>query len=328
MEEVRVPEISPGDVLVEMKMCGLCGTDIEKLRGEYTASTPTLGHEPVGIVCKVGAGVKRVVVGDRIFAHHHVPCSTCYFCKKGSETMCLDYRKTNLDPSGFAEYFRIPAINVTRGAVLKLPDNVSFDEGIFIEPMACCVRGLRKIGVSKGDSIFIAGAGPIGLTFLQLSFLMGVSGTYVSDLSPLRRRRAKTLGASAILNPRKDTVASEVKKSTEGRGVDVAVVASASPEALVNALDSVRKGGRVLLFGLPAVGAQLAYDLSELVNREIDIISSNAATEIDTNRALKYMKDKKIDVSSLLTHKFTLDQFDMAVGIVEKGEAVKVSIIP
>ena len=328
MKEIQRPELKTGDVLVEMKMCGLCGTDIEKLRGEYTASMPKLGHEPVGVVAEVGESVAGIEVGERVFAHHHVPCYHCYFCSRGSETMCSNYRGTNLDPCGFAEYFRVPAWNVSRGGVLKLPETVNFEEGIFIEPTACCVRGLRRLGVSDGDSVLISGAGPMGLTFLQL--LSGYSGSeiFVTDLSELRLSYAKKLGASVVLNPEHDKICNEIKAATDGRGVDLAVIASGSPKALTQALDTVRRGGKILLFGLPPVGSRLDYDLSEILNREINIISSNAATEEDTHKALDHIKGKKIDIKSMITHNFTLNEFDEAVESMEKGKCVKVAMIP
>src|SRR3972149_6256909 len=124
VDDVPPPGLKAGDMLVEMKACGLCGTDIEKLEGRYTASPPVIGHEAAGVVAGVGEGAEGFKVGDRVFPHHHVPCSECYFCKHGSETMCARYRESNLDPGGFAEYFRVPAWNVQRGGVLKLPEGL------------------------------------------------------------------------------------------------------------------------------------------------------------------------------------------------------------
>ncbi len=290
IKDVPVPKLSDGDVLVEMKACGLCGTDVEKMCGHYTASQPILGHEPAGIVSESMSDMVRP--GERVFAHHHVPCYECYYCKRGSPTMCPYYRKTNLDPGGFAEFFRVPAWNVERGGVLVLPTNVSFEEGSFIEPLATVIRAHRRVGISKEDSILIVGAGPMGLLHLLKAKELGAQNVMVSDISDFRLSFAEALNA-ITLNPTKIKVEEEVRKNTDGRGVDLAIIASGSPQAILSGLASVRKGGRVLLFGVPYKGTILNYDVSELLNNEISVISSNAAVEEDTREALKLISEKK-----------------------------------
>ncbi|WP_409366414.1 zinc-dependent dehydrogenase [Metallosphaera sp. D4-4] len=324
LKEVPIPKLDPGDVLVEMKACGLCGTDIEKMCGQYTASQPILGHEPAGIVAESMSDSVRP--GDRVFAHHHVPCYECYYCKKGSPTMCPYYRKTNLDPGGFAEFFRVPAWNVERGGILVLPSNVSFEEGSFVEPLATVVRAQRRVGISRDDSVLIVGAGPMGLLHLLKIKDMGVSNVIISDVSEYRLNFAESLGASLLLNPSKHQVEQEAKKATDGRGVDVAIIASGAPQAILSGLNSVRKGGRVLLFGVPYKGTILNYDISELLNNEISVIPSNAAVEEDTREALKLISERRVDVRKLVTHRYDLEQFHEAVRVAKQGNAIKVVI--
>ncbi|MFP3201578.1 MAG: zinc-dependent dehydrogenase [Sulfolobus sp.] len=325
IKEIPKPTIQErGDVIVKMKACGLCGTDVEKICGQYTASQPILGHEPAGIIDE--SSVDFLQPGQRVFAHHHVPCYECYYCTHGSPTMCPYYRKTNIYPGGFAEYFRVPAWNVLRGGVLLLPNNVSFDEGAFIEPLATVIRAQRRVRINKGDSVLVVGAGPMGLLHVMMAKVNGASTVITSDVADFRTDFAIKVGADYSLNARKTNVPEEVKKLTDGRGVDIAIIASGSPSAIISGLMAVRKGGYVLLFGVPYKGTILNYDISELLNNEISIITSNAAVEEDTKEALKVIAEKKIDVTKLITHKFRIDEFNEAVRVAKEGNAIKVII--
>ncbi|MFP3064389.1 MAG: zinc-dependent dehydrogenase [Sulfolobus sp.] len=325
IKEIPKPTIQErGDVIVKMKACGLCGTDVEKICGQYTASQPILGHEPAGIIDE--SSVDFLQPGQRVFAHHHVPCYECYYCTHGSPTMCPYYRKTNIYPGGFAEYFRVPAWNVLRGGVLLLPDNVSFDEGAFIEPLATVIRAQRRVRINKGDSVLVVGAGPMGLLHVMMAKVNGASTVITSDVADFRTDFAIKVGADYSLNARKTNVPEEVKKLTDGRGVDIAIIASGSPSAIISGLMAVRKGGYVLLFGVPYKGTILNYDISELLNNEISIITSNAAVEEDTKEALEVIAEKKIDVTKLITHKFRIDEFNEAVRVAKEGNAIKVII--
>ena len=322
--KVRTPKLRKGDILVEMKACGLCGSDIEKLHGRYKGVPPIIGHEASGMVAKAN-NVKGIEEGDRVFPHHHVPCYKCYYCKTGSPTMCPDYRRVHYDPGGFAEYFRFLNWNIEHGGLLKLPKDMSFEEASFIEPTACCIRALNRYGVRRNDSVIVIGAGPIGLTFIQLLKIIGAK-TYSSDLSNIRSKAARIFGAIKTLNPSEIDVAKEVKELTDGRGADLAIVASSSSKAIVQGFNYVRRGGRVGLFGVPSKGSVLDYDFSDLFNAEKSMISSNAASEDETQIALDYIHKRKIDVNSLITHKFKLEDFGKAVEIASKAESIKVLI--
>ncbi|MEM3971359.1 MAG: zinc-dependent dehydrogenase [Saccharolobus sp.] len=324
IKDIEIPKLQEGDVLVKMKACGLCGTDLEKISCQYVASQPILGHEPTGIVEE--STVDWLKKGDRVFAHHHVPCYECYYCRKGSPTMCPYYRKTNLDPGGFAEYFRVPAWNVKRGGILKLPDNVSFDEGAFIEPLATVVRAQRRVRIDEGDTVFIVGAGPMGLLHAAMAKVNRAGTIITSDISDFRVDFSYKVGVNYSINSKKVNVVDEVKKLTDGRGADVTIIASGSPRAILDGLYSTRKGGRVLLFGVPYKGTILNYDISELLNNEISIISSNAAVEEDTREALNIIASKRIDVTKLITNKFPLEQFNEAIRVANEGKSIKIII--
>ena len=325
MDDLEIPVLNDGDILVEMRVCGLCGSDIEKIHGEYNVSS-IIGHEASGIIKKIGGKIDGLDVGDRVFPHHHVACRSCHYCTSGSETMCPSYRSYHYDPGGFAEFFRVPSWNVERGGVLKLPDSISFEDASFIEPTACCIRAIERARVEPDDSLLVIGAGPIGITFLELAPHFGISEISASDVSHVRLQHALRHGASNVYNPSEYDVPSCISAETDGEGVDVAVIASGNPKAIVQGLKSIRRGGKVILFGIPIVGSSLEYDMSTLVNNELSIIPSNAATERETSIALDYIAGGKIDVTSMITHRYPIDKFEDSVAMAVRGEALKVLI--
>lgn len=325
VEDVPTPEAGSGEIVVKMRACGLCGSDLEKIRGTYTAAPPVIGHEAVGIAARVGPGVSKIQEGDRVFPHHHMPCGVCELCRRGSPTMCPHYRATNLDPGGFAESFRVPRWNVERGGVLALPPDITFDEGTLIEPLACVIRALDRCPVDRKDAL-VVGAGPMGLLAMQLLRLRGVERVFASEVSPLRSEIARRLGASPVWNPRSEDVSAATRAETDGLGADLVVVATGHPPAIVQALRSVRAGGTVGLIGVPDAGTRLDFDPSGFVTREITVIPSNAATEVETRKALSLIAQKKIDVASLVTHRFPISRFLDAVHVAQRAECVKAII--
>jgi L-iditol 2-dehydrogenase len=325
VEETSLPVLKRGDILVEMKACGLCGTDIEKLHGRYVASQPVLGHEAAGIVADIGEGVESVKVGERVFPHHHVPCYKCHYCLHGSETMCPHYRSSNYDPGGFSEYFRVPAWNVEGGGVLTLPDDMSFEEASLIEPTACCIRSLNRCNLSGDETVLVIGAGPIGLTHLLLLSLRKAR-VMVSDIVASRLEFAERFGASTVLNAVKQDVPSQVREETKGVGADLVIVASGNLKAVTQALSSVRKGGKVCLFGVPAKDSKLDYDISDVFNSEVSIMTSNAATEVETKAVMQLMRERKLKLLPLITHRFRLDEIQKAIETALIGNCGKIVV--
>ncbi len=319
------PTPGPGELVVDMKACGLCGTDIEKIRGEYTASMPVLGHEAAGVVSAVGEGVTGFRRGDRVFPHHHVPCYECYYCKAGNETMCDMYRKSNILPGGFSESFRVPSWNVSKGGVLKLPDEVSFEAGALVEPVACCLRAVRRHARS-GETALVVGAGPVGLMHALLLEPMEVK-VVISDVSRARLDFAEKMRLGLVLDAKGEDVPARVKGETQGRGADLAVVASGSRDAIMQGLGSVRRGGRVCLFGVPSKGSVLDYDVSVLYNSGQEIVTSYGATDVDTKEALGIIASNS-EFERLVTHRFPLTRFAEAVEAATDGKAMKVVVTP
>lgn len=324
LQELDVPGLNDGEVLVEMKRCGLCGTDLEKIGGHYTASQPILGHEPSGIVAESRSETVRK--GERVFAHHHVPCYECYYCTHGSPTMCVDYRRTNIYPGGFSEYFRVPAFNVKRGGILSLPPNVTYSQATFVEPLATVIRAQKRASLRAGESVYIAGAGPMGELHMIVAKSSGAQAVIMSDTAPARLEFALKMGADYAI-PAAEGVEAQVVHLTEGRGADLSIVATGSPKAIASALRATRRGGRVLLFGVPYRGSVLEYDPSDLLNNEISIIPSNAAVEEDTKEALRLISSGRVDVQKLVSKEYALEDFEVAVRDSENGSIMKALIV-
>ncbi len=311
VEDVPTPQVGRGDVLVRLKVAGICGTDLEKLHGAYGPGG-ILGHEVSGIIERVGTDVKGLRKGDHVVAHHHVPCYNCYLCAHGDYTMCDSFKTTNLDPCGLAEHFRVPEFNVQRGAVVPLLESVDFEEAALLEPTACCIRALDKVNIQPLDKALVVGLGPTGLTHLQLLHNRGVQMVLGSDVQQTRLEMARKLGADRVYDPRRENVPEEVKRETT-IGVDLVVVSTGNPNGLSQALSSVRKGGQVLLFGAPSRDATFQLDIGFLFGRQISIITSYSCVEGEIERALQLVRQKVLDLRTMVTHRFPLKEATKAL---------------
>jgi len=309
LKEVDVPKIYDGELLIKMRACGIDGTDLEKAFGN-PVTPPMLGHEVVGEV--VESKSPEFEVGDKVFVHHHVFCGKCYYCLHGSYTMCPLFLKTTIDPCGFAELFRVPKVNVEHGAVLKLPEELDWDEAVFIEPAACVLKALRRIDFRPGDTVSLIGVGPTGSLFIKLLKHFGAKLVLVSDLSEFRLGIAKKIGADIAINPIKYDLVKMCKEVTDGIGVDIGVLATPTVKPLQSLLESVRKGGRICIFGMPEKGERTELDFSYLFINEISVITSYSTSEIETITILGLMKNKKLFFKDLISHKFKLSQIEEA----------------
>jgi L-iditol 2-dehydrogenase len=328
VDDVKIPEMtSAGDVLVKMRACGLCGSDLEKIYGEYSMASGRLGHEPAGEVVAIGKSVKSFACGDRVFIHHHVACYSCHYCLHGDYTVCPAYQASNINPCGLAEHFLVPEWNVSRGGLIKLPDNVRFDEASLIEPLACCIKAWKKCSLQKGDDIAVLGAGPAGLMHALLAMAFGAGKIFVIDINEFRLNFAKKYGVQVFNSISDQDLANNIKSETDGRGVDTCVVATGSMKALMQSFDLTRRGGKIMLFGVPPKGSQMSYDVSKLYSSEHSLIPSYAASEIETNQALKLIAEKRVDIESLITHRFHISKAAEAIKCAhEANDAMKVII--
>ncbi len=327
IDEVTKPTLGKGDILVRMESCGICGSDLEKVFGKYGQPSMRLGHEPAGIVSDVGTSVTDFKKGDRVFTHHHVPCYSCHLCRHGYETMCPKYYETNLSPCGLAEEYLVPEWNVAHGGVLKIPATMTFEEATMIEPLACCVRSWKKIHFLQGDSIGIFGVGPTGMMHVMLAQTYGFGKIFCFDINDFRLEFAKKFGVSHAINTKSQNPKDQILLETENRGLDVAIVATGSIKALEDAIDYVRKGGTVMMFGVPSKNAMMNLDISKVYSKEVTIATSYAASDHDTKESLELIASSKIDVKKLVTHRYALQDTQKAFEHAHSGEnAMKIII--
>ncbi|MGB7935437.1 MAG: alcohol dehydrogenase catalytic domain-containing protein [Nitrososphaeraceae archaeon] len=325
--ESELPKVNEDEMLVRMQSCGICGSDLEKVYGNYGMRSLRVGHEPAGVVIKVGKNLKKFQVGDRVFVHHHVSCYSCRYCLQGNYTMCNNYQTSNIEPCGLSEEFIVPKWNIEHGGVLKLPESISYDEAALIEPFACCIRGLNKISIKHGDNVAILGAGPTGVMHTLLARLWGANNIVVSDVNEFRLKFVEKYGVTAV-NLNLEKLDDVINNNTESLGVDVTILATGSMKAFESSLRITRRGGKILLFGVPSVGSNCDLDLNSLYSNEQIIIPSYGASEIETNQALSLMSDKSIDLLPLVTHRFQLRESDNAFKCAHEAvDAMKVLVV-
>jgi len=328
IKNVEKPHVGSGDILVKMRACGICGSDVEKVFGKYGQPSMRLGHEPAGMITQVGSEVSNFVVGDRVFTHHHVACYSddCHECNHGNETMCKKYYESNLEPCGLADEYVVPEWNVKHGGVLKIPDSMSFEDAAMIEPLACCIRAWNKFTYKNNDSIAVLGIGPTGIMHALLAKIYGFEKIFCLDFNEFRLDFAKKFEAIAI-NSGNTNALEQIKSETANQGVDVVIVATSSLNALKDAINFVRKGGIIVMFGVPSKGAKVDLDMSEVYSKGITIVNSYAASDFDTKEALEKISSKQINVSQLITHKYNLQECQEAFVHAKSGDnAMKIII--
>ncbi|MGA7900316.1 MAG: alcohol dehydrogenase catalytic domain-containing protein [Nitrososphaeraceae archaeon] len=313
VKDIPVPKIRRGDILVQMRACGLCGSDLEKIYGKYGMRSGRLGHEPAGEIVSIGGQTNDFRDGDRVFVHHHVSCSSCYFCLHGNSTMCSMYQQSNIDPCGLSEQFLVPQGNIERGGVLKLPSNITFEAASLIEPLACCLRAINKSRFQYGDNVAIFGAGPTGVMLAALVRSSGASNVVLIDYNQFRLDFSKKFGDFETLNAADGSLKNSINDLTEKRGVDISIVATGNPTAVRNGLQVTRKGGTIVLFGVPSKDAEMPLDLSRIYANEYCIVPSYAASEIETNLALKIIANGRLNIGGLVTHRYAIERTADAV---------------
>lgn len=325
--ETPKPSLGSNEILVQMHACGICGSDLEKVFGQYGQPSMKLGHEPAGIILAVGDDVTEFKKGDRVFTHHHVPCYTCHLCLHGNETMCTKYYETNLSPCGLSEEFVVPSWNVANGGVLKLSESTSFEEAAMIEPLACCVRAWEKFSYKEGDSIAIFGVGPTGMMHVMLAFAKKFSKIFCFDVNEFRLDFAKKFNITESISSFDKNRKQKLLDQTNELGVDVAIVATSSLKALEDAIDMVRKGGYVMMFGVPPKDSKLNLDMNKVYSKEITLVTSYAASDKDTRTALDLIESSQINVKQLITHTYPILESQKAFDHARSGEnAMKIII--
>jgi len=326
IEDKPKPKIHHDEILVEMKACGICGSDLMEWYLRNRAPL-VLGHEPAGLIVEAGKRVEGFEVGDRVFVHHHVACLKCHYCKRGDYTMCQQFSQTHIEPGGFAEHFRVPAPNLQIDT-LKLPSNVSYEEATLIEPVGCCIRAQNKCNIQKGDTMAVIGAGPSGIIHVMLAKMSGATKTIVSDTVEYRLKAAKRFGADLTVNPQREKLTERVKDATEGRGADVVIVTAPNVKALEDGIQICRKGGTLCLFAPTQPLEQARLSPHRLFFSEITIVPSYSTSHIETRLALQLISSGRIKTKELITHRFPLSQTVEAFKTAAKSkECLKVIVL-
>ena len=327
IEEMPVPQIGPGEMLVKVEACGICGSDVMEWY-RLDRAPLVLGHEIGGQIVEVGKGVERYHEGDRISAAHHVPCNTCHYCLSGHHTVCDTLRQTNFDPGGLAEYIRLPAINVDRGVFL-LPDEMSCEDATFIEPVACVRRGLRKANIQPGDNVLVIGSGIAGLLYVQLARALGAVRVVATDINEYRLKAAKQFGADATIRAEED-VPALLGQINQGQLANLVIVCTGAESAINQALKSVERNGTVLFFAPTAPGVSIPLSVNELFWRnDITLTTSYAASPADYQTALELIQAGSVQIQRMITHRLPLAETGQGFQLVaEAKESIKVIINP
>lgn len=326
IEEIPIPKIGHDELLVKIISSGICGSDVMEWY-RIKKAPRVLGHEIAGEIVEIGKGVKKYKVGDRVFVSHHVPCNICHYCLNGFHTVCDTLRSTNYDPGGFSEYVRVPSINVDRG-VFVLPDDISFEEGVFIEPLACVLRGLRFSGFKAGQSVFVIGSGISGILQIAVTRTIGAGRIIASDINEFRLNSAKRFGADEVLYA-KDVNPEKIREINNGGLIDLVIVCAGAISAYIQALQCVDRGGTVLCFAPLEPGLNFVFPFFDFWNDGIRLIPTYGGSPLDIRNAIEMIRTHRIPLINMITHRLPLSETHVGFRLVEEAkESIKVIIEP
>ena len=333
IETVPVPEIGAGEVLIRVHTCGICGTDLKKIHTGSHSAPRIFGHETAGTVAATGSAVKGFAVGDRVIVFHHIPCGHCFYCQRKVFAQCPVYKKVGctagFEPSGggFAEYVRVMDWIVSRGLV-KIPDGVSFEQSVFVEPVNTCLKAVEALRLGLGETVLVIGQGPIGLVLASLARRAGAR-VIVSDLYQQRLTISQAHQLSETIDASKGDVVGEVGGLTEGRGADAVILAVGGNSLIRTAMDAVRYGGRVMLFAQTARGEATIDPAAVCVDEKTLLGSYSASVELQDESA-RLVFNREIDLESLISHRFPLSEAVEALYLASnpKPDSMKIVIQP
>ncbi|MFC1952863.1 zinc-dependent dehydrogenase [Chloroflexota bacterium] len=327
LEEMPVPQIGPGELLVRVEACGLCGSDVMEWY-RLDRAPLVLGHEIAGQIVEIGEGVTGYQMDDRVTVAHHVPCNTCRYCLGGHHTVCDTLRRTNFEPGGLAEYIRLPSINVDRGVFL-LPDEMPYEKATFIEPLACVLRGLRKAGLRPGNTVLVIGSGIAGLLYVQLASALGAGRVIATDINDFRLEKARSFGAEAVIRAEED-LPDRLRKVNQGYLADLVIVSTGAESALTGALNSVERDGTVLFFAPTGPEVTIPLSINGLFWRnDVTLTTSYAASPADYQTALELISTGNLPVEEMITHRLSLPETGQGFRLVAEAEdSIKIIIEP
>jgi L-iditol 2-dehydrogenase len=326
LEERAMPRIGPGELLVRIRASGICGSDLMEWYRIKKAPL-VLGHEIAGEVIDAGEGVEHFRPGDRVFACHHVPCGKCRYCLAGHPSVCDTLRTTHFDPGGFAEFVRVPKINVELGT-FRLPDEITFDEGSFIEPLACVVRAQRFARLAPGQTVMVIGSGISGLLHIQLARARGAGRIIASDISDFRLQAAVEFGADATIRGTEE-VPARLREWNEDRLADLVIVCTGAMSAMQQAVKSIDRGGTLLFFAPTAAGVDVPIPLFDFWRDEISVVTSYAGSGQDLIESIELIRSRQVRVADMITHRLSLAETGRGFQLAASGhDSIKVIIDP
>ena len=329
LEEMPIPDIGPGEALLRVEASGICGSDVMEWYRIHKVPL-VLGHEVAGTIEATGDGVSGYDTGDRVTVAHHVPCNTCHYCLNGNHTVCDTLRSTSFHPGGFAEYLRIPAINVDRGT-FRLPDEVSFEEATFVEPVACVLRAQRRAGLEPGQCVLVIGSGIAGLLHIHVARALGAGTVAATDVLDFRLEAARRFGAHVAIRADED-VPSRLMEANNGRLADLVILCTGARSAIEQALSSVHRAGTIVFFAPTGPGDTFPLSINNVFWRnDVTLTTSYAGSPSDHAAALELIRAGNLRVGEMITHRLGLAQTGLGFEMVAHPEAhqsIKVVIEP
>jgi L-iditol 2-dehydrogenase len=330
LETVPVPQIGPGEMLVRVHSCGVCGTDLKKISTGSHSAPRIFGHETSGVVAAVGQDVSQYRPGDRVMVFHHIPCRECFYCKNKTFAQCATYKKVGctagFEPSGggFAEYVRVMDWIVEHGTV-RIPDGVSFEQACFVEPVNTCMKGINALGLRKGETVLAIGQGPIGIILSVLARRTGAT-LITSDLYPERLRIGASFGLDLTIDASRTNVVERVRELTQGRGADAVILAVGGNSLIRTAMDAARPGGRVLLFAQTQHGEAVIDPAAICVDEKTLVGSYSASVDLQDD-SVHFVMSREMDLERLISHRFPLSQSPQALDLAAHPNASSMKIV-
>jgi L-iditol 2-dehydrogenase len=330
VEDIPKPKVGDGEALIKVETAAICATDLRIFRGEKMAKDDTvLGHEFAGKIVEVGNVVEDIKVGDRVGFYPVIADGRCDFCLKGLRNRCVNRKTIGIDlDGGFAEYFLAPKEAVSLGNIVKLPDDVSYEEASLLEPVSTVVNSVERLGIGYGDNVLIVGSGPMGLLHVMMSKLRGAAKVIVSDLVVERLDVAKGIGATGTINPNKADLAKEIRTLTEGSGINVAILTIGIPGVVEQLLEILQPQGKISLFAGGGKTYTSNLDLNKIHYKELTLTASQNATPDQFKKGLKMIASKNLDVKKIITHTFPLNSAIEAFNLRSELKALKVLLKP
>jgi len=325
IEDMPVPEPGPGEALMKTAASGICSGDLMPWYIEKKAPL-VLGHEPAGVIVKTGEGIKDFKVGDRVFVHHHAPCMSCEFCGRGDYVHCPKWKGSQIAPGGIAEYILMPEINL-KNDTLKLPDSISYEDAVLIEPLACVLKGIKRAGGANVETAFIIGLGVMGALHVLALKALGAKRVIGADMVPFRLKKALELGADEAIDTKGEQTLIALKNLTGGKMANLVICGPNSARAMETGIRAAAPGGKVVLFTPALPGEKLVLDPNEIYFNEISIIPSYSTGPEETREALKMIEAGHVRAEMLVTHRFPIEETARAYALArEAGDSLKIII--